>query len=119
MRFRLLFIALLFSPFAAPLPAAPPDPAALAAAIDAALMARDLPALCALVDTEGLSAEDLKKVGPGLAGLCRTSHASRVRSGRLPSSMIFGLLRRDLNCRPKRPLNGRIMRRNLLWFAES
>gem|GEM_PF-6684452 len=67
--------------------AATADPAALAAAVDAALVARDLPALCALVDTDGLSTEDLEKVGPGLAGLIPEEGTATVTTDRLPDGI--------------------------------
>ena len=67
--------------------AAPADPAALVAAIDAALVARDLPALCALVDAEGLSADDLKKAETGLAGLIPDEGAAKVSADRLPDGI--------------------------------
>jgi hypothetical protein len=66
---------------------APADPAALAAAVDAALVARDLPALVALVDTEGLSAEDIKKAGPGLAALIPAEGTAKVTTDRLPDGI--------------------------------
>jgi hypothetical protein len=64
--------------------AAAADPAALVAAVDAALVARDLPALCALVDTEGLSAEDIKKNELGLADLIPAEGTAKVSADRLP-----------------------------------
>ncbi len=83
-RFWQLALGVVVAPFCF---SAPPDPAALAGAIDAALVARDLPALCALVDTEGLSAEDLKKVGPGLAGLIPAEGTAKVSTNRLPDGI--------------------------------
>lgn len=83
-RFRQLALVVITAPFCF---SAPSDPAALASAIDAALVARDLPALCALVDTEGLSAEDLKKVGPGLAALIPTEGTAKVSTDRLPDGI--------------------------------
>jgi hypothetical protein len=67
--------------------AAPADPAALVAAVDAALVARDLPALVALVDAEGLSETDLKKAGPALAGLIPEEGTAQVSADRLPDGM--------------------------------
>jgi hypothetical protein len=80
-RFWLLMLSVLVAPSGF---SAPTDPAALVAAIDAALVARDLPALCALVDTEGLSAEDIKKLSPGVAGLIPTEGTATVSADRLP-----------------------------------
>lgn len=83
-RFWVLALSVLATPFCF---SAPADPAALVAAIDAALIAKDLPALCALVDTEGLSAEDLKKVGPGVAGLIPDEGTAKVSTDRLPDGI--------------------------------
>jgi hypothetical protein len=67
--------------------ATPADPAALAAAIDAALVARDVSALSALVDTEGMTADDLGKIAPGLAGLIPDERRATVTTDRLPEGI--------------------------------
>lgn len=87
MRSRLISTVMASLAFAASLCAAPSDPAALAAAINAALVARDLPALCALVDTEGLSTEDLKKVGPGFSAIMQAQGEAKVSTDRLPDGI--------------------------------
>ncbi len=86
--------------------AAPADPAALAAAIDVALVARDVTALSALVDTEGMSPDDLQKIGPGLAGLIPSEGRATVTTDRLPdginiaSPMIYNGKRIELTRAP-------------------
>lgn len=67
--------------------AAPADPAALAAAVDAALVARNMPALVALVDTQGLSIDDVKKAESGLAGLIPEEGKAEVSTDRLPDGI--------------------------------
>lgn len=85
---------------------APADAAALAAAIDTALVARDLSALKALVDTEGMSPDDLEKIGPGLAGLIPDQGRAKVTADRLPDGiniaapMIYNGKRIDLTRAP-------------------
>lgn len=87
---KLLPLTLAFLLFTAFLRAAPPaDPAALAAAVNAALLARDPAALVALVHTDGLSAQDLKDAQPGLAGLIPPEDAEPavVSIDRLPDGI--------------------------------
>ncbi len=62
----------------------PADPAALASAIDTALVARDVGALAALVDTEGMSPADLTKIERGVGGLIPETGRAVVSVDRLP-----------------------------------
>lgn len=71
----------------------PADPAALAAAVDAALVARDVPALRALVHPDGLSPADLAAMEPALAGLIPASGKAAVAADRLPDEIDIGLPR--------------------------
>lgn len=87
MRSILCFVALVFACSALLRAAAPTDSAALVAAIDAALVSRDLPALRALVDTAGMSPEDLKTIEPGLAGLIPAEGRAQVTADRLPDGI--------------------------------
>lgn len=72
---------------ASALAAAPADPSALAAAIDAALVARDVPALRALVHPDGLSPADLAALEPTLAGLIPAAGKATVTVDRLPDGI--------------------------------
>lgn len=71
-------LSLVFVVLASLLRAAPSEPAALAAAVETAIGARDVAALVALTHTEGLSDEDRQKAGPGLAGLLPEDAAASV-----------------------------------------
>lgn len=85
---RLLLAACLAG--ASALAASPADPAALALAIDAALVARDAPALRALVHPDGLSPADLAALEPTLAGLVPAAGKAVVTVDRLPDGIDIG-----------------------------
>lgn len=87
---RILFVwsLLAFALVASLRAAAPADAAALAGAIDAAIRARDVSALVALVHTEGMSEADKSQAAAGLAGLIPSEGAEgvNVKADRLPDS---------------------------------
>jgi hypothetical protein len=84
----------------------PADPAALASAIDTALVARDVRALAALVDTEGMSPADLSKIERGVGGMIPQTGRALVTVDRLPDMidiakpMIFNGQRQELTRAP-------------------
>jgi hypothetical protein len=87
---RRLFSALFASASLALAAPPPADPAALASAIDAALVARDVGALRALVHADGLSPADLEAMEPALADLIPASGGARVTTDRWPDGPEFG-----------------------------
>ena len=89
MRLRLLAALLLLDLAAL---ATPADPAALVAAVDHALRARDVSALVALVHTEGMSESDQAQAAAGLAGLLPPADAEPavVTADRLPDLIDIG-----------------------------